>query len=89
MALGARVGDVLRLVFRQGLVLTLIGVAIGMALAFALTRLMRSLLFDVTPTDAMTFVMVGTALVPVALLACLVPARHLDTNRKITTLKTV
>jgi ABC-type antimicrobial peptide transport system permease subunit len=76
MALGAHVGDVLRLVFRQGLVLTLIGVAIGMALAFALTRLMRTLLFDVAPTDAMTFVMVAAALVLVSALACLVPARR-------------
>jgi putative ABC transport system permease protein len=76
MALGARVADVLRLVFRQGLVLTLIGVAIGMAMAFALTRLMKSLLFEVTPTDAMTFVMVAVTLVLVALLACLVPARR-------------
>ncbi len=76
MALGARVGDVLRLVFRQGLVLTLIGVAVGMALAFALTRLMKSLLFDVTPTDATTFAVVAAALVSVALLACLIPARR-------------
>jgi len=76
MALGARVGDVLRLVFQQGLVLTLIGVGIGIALAFALTRLMKSLLFDVTPTDAMTFVVVAVTLILVALLACLVPARR-------------
>lgn len=76
MALGARVGDVLRLVFRQGLVLTLIGIALGMALSFGLTRLMKSLLFDVTPTDAMTFALVAVALVVVALLACLVPARR-------------
>lgn len=76
MALGARVGDVLRLVFRQGLVLTLIGIAIGMALAFALTRLMSSLLFGVTPTDAVTFAAVAGGLVLVALVACLVPARR-------------
>ena len=76
MALGARVADVLRLVFQQGLTLTLIGVGIGIALAFALTRLMKSLLFDVTPTDAMTFVVVAVTLVVVALLACLVPARR-------------
>lgn len=76
MALGARVGDVLRLVFRQGLALTLVGVALGMVLAFGLTRLMKSLLFDVTPTDAMTFAMVAVALVVVALFACLVPARR-------------
>ncbi|HEX3085349.1 MAG TPA: FtsX-like permease family protein, partial [Pyrinomonadaceae bacterium] len=76
MALGARVGDVLRLVVRQGLVLTLIGVAIGIALAFSLTRLMKSLLFDVAPTDALTFAIVALALVLVALLACLIPARR-------------
>jgi putative ABC transport system permease protein len=76
MALGARVGDVLRLVFRQGLGLTLIGVAIGMALAFALTRLMTSLLFGVTPTDAFTFATVAAGLVVVALVACLIPARR-------------
>ena len=76
MALGARVPDVLTLVFRHGMVLTLIGVAIGIALAFALTRLMRSLLFDVTPTDAMTFAMVAFGLVLVALAACLIPARR-------------
>jgi putative ABC transport system permease protein len=58
------------------MVLTLIGVAIGIALAFALTRLMRSLLFDVTPTDAMTFAMVAFGLVLVALAACLIPARR-------------
>jgi putative ABC transport system permease protein len=76
MALGARVVDVLRLVFQQGLVLTVTGVATGMALAFALTRLMKSLLFNVTPTDAMTFAVVAGALVAVALLACLIPARR-------------
>jgi putative ABC transport system permease protein len=76
MALGARVGDVLRLVFRQGLALTSIGVAIGMVLAFALTRLMTSLLFGVTPTDAFTFAIVAAALIVVALAACLIPARR-------------
>jgi putative ABC transport system permease protein len=76
LALGARVGDVLRLVVRQGLGLTLIGVIIGMALAFALTRLMTSFLFGVTATDAMTFVTVALGLVLVALVACLVPARR-------------
>jgi putative ABC transport system permease protein len=76
MALGARVGDVLKLVVRQGLVLTLIGIAVGMALAFSLTRLMSSLLFGVTPTDALTFATVAGGLVLVALVACLVPARR-------------
>ncbi len=76
MALGARMGDVLKLIVRNGIALTLIGVAIGMALAFALTRLMTSLLFGVTPHDAMTFALVSAVLVLVALVACLIPARR-------------
>ena len=74
MALGASVGDVLKLIVRNGIALTLIGVAIGLALAFALTRLMTSLLFGVTPTDALTFAMVSGGLVLVALVACYIPA---------------
>jgi putative ABC transport system permease protein len=54
----------------------LIGVALGLALAFALTRLMTSLLFGVTPTDALTFALVSTGLVLVALVACFIPARR-------------
>jgi putative ABC transport system permease protein len=76
MALGASIGDVLKLIVRNGIALTLIGVAIGLALAFALTRLMTSLLFGVTPTDALTFAMVSAALVLVALIACYIPARR-------------
>jgi len=76
MALGAQVGDVIRLVIRNGLGLTLIGVVIGLVLAFALTRLMTSLLFGVTPTDALTFAAVSTVLVLVALVACFLPARR-------------
>ena len=76
MALGARVGDVLKLVIRNGITLTLIGVAIGLLLSFALTRLITGLLFGVAPTDAMTFVSVSVGLVIVALLACFVPARR-------------
>jgi putative ABC transport system permease protein len=76
MALGARMADVLKLIVRNGIVLTLIGVAIGLTLAFALTRLMTSLLFGVTPTDAMTFAMVSAGLVLVALVACYIPARR-------------
>lgn len=76
MALGARMGDVLKLIVRNGIVLTFIGVAIGLSLAFALTRLMTSLLFGVTPTDAMTFALVAFGLVLVALVACLLPARR-------------
>jgi putative ABC transport system permease protein len=76
MALGARMTDVLKLIVRNGIVLTLIGVAIGLTLAFALTRLMTSLLFGVTPTDALTFAMVSAGLVLVALVACYIPARR-------------
>ena len=76
MALGARTLDVLKLVVANGMRQALIGVAIGLAGAFALTRLMRSLLFEVTPTDALTFVLVSTALTAVALLACYIPARR-------------
>ena len=76
MALGAQVGDVLKLVLRQGMLLALIGEAIGLVAAFALTRLIRGLLFGVTPNDAMTFVAVVGVLTFVALLACYIPARR-------------
>src|SRR5262245_65753174 len=76
MALGARVLDVLRLVLRNGMTLALIGIVVGMAGALALTRLLRSLLFGVTPNDALTFVLVTAVLLVVALLACYLPARR-------------
>ena len=76
MALGARVGDVLKLVLRQGMTLALAGEAIGLIGAFILTRLIRGLLFGVTPNDAMTFVAVAGVLAVVALLACYLPARR-------------
>lgn len=76
MALGASMTEVLKLILRNGIALTLIGVAIGLAFALALTRLMTSLLFGVTPTDATTFAMVSAALVLVALVACFIPARR-------------
>jgi predicted permease len=76
MALGAQVGDVLKLVLKQGMTLALVGEAIGLAGAFLLTRLIRGLLFGVTPNDATTFVVVAGVLTIVALLACYVPARR-------------
>ncbi len=76
MALGAQVPDVLRLVFKQGMTLALIGEVIGMVGAFALTRVIRGLLFGVEPTDATTFIAVAAVLTGVALLACYFPARR-------------
>jgi putative ABC transport system permease protein len=76
MALGARATDVARLVVRTGMMLTLGGVAIGMAASFALSWLMKTLLFNVSETDPLTFVGVPLLLALVALLACLIPARR-------------
>jgi putative ABC transport system permease protein len=76
MALGAQVSDVLKLVLRQGMMLALAGEMIGLIAAFALTRVIRGLLFSVTPNDATTFVVVSGVLAVVALLACYLPARR-------------
>ncbi|MGH9839150.1 MAG: ADOP family duplicated permease [Blastocatellia bacterium] len=76
MALGARGGDVLRLVIRQGMTLALIGLAIGLAGALALTRLMTSLLVGVGATDAVTFISVTLLLAVIVLIACYIPARR-------------
>ena len=76
LALGAGVRDVLQLVLRRGMTLATIGVAVGLGASFVLTRLLASLLFEVKPTDAMTFVTVPLGLLAVAALACLIPARR-------------
>ena len=76
VALGAEAGDVVRLVVRQGLVLALIGVTIGLAGAFALTRLMSSVIFGVNAADPVTFLAVAAGLIGVALVASYVPARR-------------
>jgi predicted permease len=75
-ALGAQTRDVLALVVRNGMMLTLAGIVIGLAGSFGLTRLMTSLLFGVTPRDPMTFAAVTFLLALVALIACLIPARR-------------
>jgi putative ABC transport system permease protein len=76
MALGARQLDVLKLMIREGMGLVVIGLGLGLAGSFALTRVMRGMLFGVTPTDATTFVSVSAVLIVVALLACYFPARR-------------
>src|SRR5262249_10544949 len=76
MALGVQTSDVLKQVIKQGMILALIGVAIGLGVAFALTRLMESLLYGVSATDALTFTLVSLLLAAVALLACYIPARR-------------
>ena len=76
IALGARAVDVVRLVLEHGLALAAIGVAIGLSASFALTRLMKSLLFDVSATDPLTFTVIALSLVGVALMACWIPARR-------------
>lgn len=76
MALGARTLDVLKLVIREGMTLTLTGVVIGLIIAFGLTRLIKNLLFEISTTDPLTFSMIALLLAGVALLACYLPARR-------------
>lgn len=76
MALGAQPRDVLKMVLGQGMRLALAGAGIGLVGAFALTRVMQSLLFQVSPTDPLTFLGVAGLLMLVAILACYVPARR-------------
>ena len=76
VALGAKQRDVLRLVLAEGLWLTMLGVVFGLAGAFAATRVLTSLLFEVKPTDPVTFIGLSFLLAAVALLACYIPARR-------------
>jgi putative ABC transport system permease protein len=76
VALGAQRGDVLRLVLVNGMVLGLIGVAIGLAASFGLTRLLTMLLFEIDARDKTTFALVSLVLLAITLLACYIPARR-------------
>ncbi len=76
MALGAQPRDVLRLILGQGLLVAGIGIALGLSAALALTRLMKALLFNVSPTDPLIFAVIVLLLLLVALLACWLPARR-------------
>jgi len=76
MALGAQVRDVLRLIIGQGMILVIIGVGAGLIASLALTRLVKTLLFNVSATDPTTLVVVTITLIVIALLACWIPARR-------------
>jgi putative ABC transport system permease protein len=76
MAMGAKQSDVMKMVLKKGLRVTLVGVAIGLLASIGLTRLVRSQLYQVSPTDPVVYVAVSLLLVAVSLLACYVPARR-------------
>jgi putative ABC transport system permease protein len=76
MALGAQVSDVLKLVIGQGMMLALVGVALGLVASIALTRMLKSLLFSISATDPATFAVIALLLTFVALVACWIPARR-------------
>jgi putative ABC transport system permease protein len=87
IALGAKGGDILRLVFSNAMATTLIGIALGLGAAFALTRLLRSLLYQVSPTDPVVFAAIPLLLLSVAVIATYLPARRAMTVNPITALR--
>jgi ABC-type antimicrobial peptide transport system permease subunit len=76
MALGAQSRDVLQMIVRQGMTLTVLGVGAGLLGAYALTQLLAKLLFGIAPNDPLTFAAIAFLLLAVALLACYLPARR-------------
>ena len=76
IALGAQPGDILKMVVGQGMLLALIGVAVGVGGALVLTRVMSSLLYGTSATDPLTFIGISLLIIVVALFACLIPARR-------------
>jgi putative ABC transport system permease protein len=76
LAVGAQKRDVLYLILRQGLTLTLAGVSVGLLASWALTRLLTNLLYEVSATDPLVFGGVSSLLIVIAFLACYVPARR-------------
>ena len=76
MAMGAQTSDVLRLVIGEGMKLALIGALLGLGGALALTRLLKTLLFEVSAIDPLTFIVIAALLIIVALLACWIPGRR-------------
>ena len=76
MALGAQMGDIVRMILKRGVILVSTGLALGLAAAWSVTRLMAPLLYQVSATDPLIFASVALALMPVALLGCYLPARR-------------
>jgi ABC-type antimicrobial peptide transport system permease subunit len=74
--MGAGRRDIVLLVLREGLIVTVVGIVIGLVLAFVFTRLIASQLYGVTPTDPLTMIVVVLLLTTIAMLACIIPARH-------------
>jgi putative ABC transport system permease protein len=87
MAIGAQPRDVFRMVLGQGMLLTVVGLAFGLVGAFALTRLMTTMLFGIKPTDPATFAAVAVVLAMVAVIACYIPGRRATKVDPVTSLR--